>query len=287
MTDDEYYEDAMRKVKSLDDVVTIGIGHNSEAKIISGINSDLDDLMEIKRVYEEESKTSVEKSEGGREEVFMALGIKLLEGRKLHKSKNLFADWCNINLPNLMFHISDVERTALLWAAEFPDQRQEMSYKYPRVNTIRGAYNKWKEVQKELNAPPDDPDDETVVDTSGDTVVEGAGGTGGNTGAGDDENDLDTKVKRGIVVPAYRVDDAMGAIKGISELFNKRFEGTKEEAASVLMSELIKGCETDDIGLSIAKDYVKWFLSMKEVMDLAEPELRGFLNDQPKLKIVK
>ena len=52
----------------------------------------------------------------------------------------------------------------------------------------------------------------------------------------------------------------MGAIKGISELFNKRFEGTKQEAASVLMSELIKGCETDDIGLSIAKDYVKWFL---------------------------
>ena len=287
MTDDEYYEDAMRKVKSLDDVVTIGIGHNSEAKIISGINSDLNDLMEIKRVYEEESRTSVEKSEGGREEVFMSLGLKLLEGRKAHESDILFGDWCNDNFPNLSLHINKHEQASIVWAAEFPEQRQEMLDKYPRVNTTRGSHKKWKEEQEELNAPPDDPEDDTEVDTSGDITGDGAGGTGGNTGAGDDENDLDTKVKRGIVVPAYRVDDAMGAIKGISELFNKRFEGTKEEAASVLMSELIKGCETDDIGLSIAKDYVKWFLSMKEVMDLAEPELRGFLNDQPKLKIVK
>ena len=287
MTDDEYYEDAMRKVKSLDDVVTIGIGHNSEAKIISGINSDLNDLMEIKRVYEEESRTSVEKSEGGREEVFMSLGLKLLEGRKAHESDILFGDWCNDNFPNLSLHINKHEQASIVWAAEFPEQRQEMLDKYPRVNTTRGSHKKWKEEQEELNAPPDDPEDDTEVDTSGDITGDGAGSTGGNTGAGDDENDLDTKVKRGIVVPAYRVDDAMGAIKGISELFNKRFEGTKEEAASVLMSELIKGCETDDIGLSIAKDYVKWFLSMKEVMDLAEPELRGFLNDQPKLKIVK
>ena len=287
MTDDEYYKDAMEKAKSLDDVVTTGIGHNSEAKIISGINSDLDDLMEIKRVYEEESKTSVEKSEGGREEVFMSLGIKLLEGRNAHESDILFGDWCNDNFPNLSLHINKHEQASIMWAAGFPEQRQEMSDKYPRVNTTRGAYTKWKEEQKELNAPPDDPEDDTEVDNSGETGDGGAGSEGGNTGAGGDESDPDTKVKRGIVVPAYRVDEAMGAIKGISELFNKRFEGTKQEAASVLMSELIKGCETDDIGLSIAKDYVKWFLSMKEVMDLAEPELRGFLNDQPKLKIVK
>ena len=100
------------------------------------------------------------------------------------------------------------------------------------------------------------------------------------------EAKAEVKKRRNIVVPDYRVDDAMGAIKGISELFNKRFEGTKEEAASVLVSELIKGCETDDIGLSIARDYVKWFMSMKEVMDIAEPELMRFLNEQPNLKIV-
>jgi hypothetical protein len=191
MTDDEYYEEAMEKAKSLRDVVTIGIGHNSEAKIISGINSDLDDLMEIKKVYEEESKTSVEKSEGGREEVFMSLGIKLLEGRKLHKSKNFFADWCNHNFPNLGLHVSKNEQAAILWAAEFPEQHQEILDKYPRVNTTRGAYKKWKEEQEELNAPPDDPEDETEVDTDdtvGDKVNSGnnppPSGNSGGVGSG-------------------------------------------------------------------------------------------------------
>ena len=100
------------------------------------------------------------------------------------------------------------------------------------------------------------------------------------------EAKAEVKKRRNVVVPDYRVDDAMGAIKGIAELFNKRFAGTKEEAASVLVSELIKGCETDDIGLSIARDYVKWFMSLKEVMDIAEPTLSRFLNEQPNLKIV-
>ena len=100
------------------------------------------------------------------------------------------------------------------------------------------------------------------------------------------EAKAEVKKRRNVVVPDYRVDDAMGAIKGIAELFNKRFAGTKEEAASVLVSELIKGCETDDIGLSIARDYVKWFMSLKEVMDIAEPTLSRFLNEQPNLKVV-
>ena len=158
MTDDEYLEDAMEKAKSLGDVVTIGIGHNSEAKIISGINSDLDDLMEIKRVYDEESKTSIEKSEGGREEVFMSLGVKLLEGRKLHESDEDFGKWVCTNFPNLVHTLSRNESSAILWAAEFPEQRQEMLEKYPRVNTTRGAYTKWKEEQEE---PPSDTDGDT------------------------------------------------------------------------------------------------------------------------------
>ena len=106
------------------------------------------------------------------------------------------------------------------------------------------------------------------------------------TPEGYQEAKAEVKKRRNVVVPDYRVDDAMGAIKGIAELFNKRFAGTKEEAASVLVSELIKGCETDDIGLSIARDYVKWFMSFKEVMDIAEPTLSRFLNEQPNLKVV-
>jgi hypothetical protein len=106
------------------------------------------------------------------------------------------------------------------------------------------------------------------------------------TPEGYQEAKVEVKKRRNVVVPDYRVDDAMGAIKGIAELFNKRFAGTKEEAASVLVSELIKGCETDDIGLSIARDYVKWFMSLKEVMDIAEPTLSRFLNEQPNLRVV-
>ena len=106
------------------------------------------------------------------------------------------------------------------------------------------------------------------------------------TPEGYQEAKAEVRKRRNVVVPDYRVDDAMGAIKGIAELFNKRFAGTKEEAASVLVSELIKGCETDDIGLSIARDYVKWFMSFKEVMDIAEPTLSRFINEQPNLKVV-
>lgn len=107
-----------------------------------------------------------------------------------------------------------------------------------------------------------------------------------STPEGYKEAKKELKRRRDPVVPNYRIDEAMGAIKGISELYSKRYQGTKEEAASVLISELIRGCETDDIGLSIARDYVKWFLSLKEVLDTAEPELIQFLQEQPTLKLV-
>jgi hypothetical protein len=39
--------------------------------------------------------------------------------------------------------------------------------------------------------------------------------------------------------------------------------------------------------MSIARDYVKWFLEFKEVLDLAQPDLEAFLEDKPNLKVVK
>jgi hypothetical protein len=144
-----------------------------------------------------------------------------------------------------------------------PSQQDHASALGVHVNTV----NRWEADRKEITSDP-----ELAAKAT--------------TPEGYKEAKAEVKKRRNIVVPDYRVDDAMGAIKGISELFNKRFEGTKEEAASVLVSELIKGCETDDIGLSIARDYVKWFMSMKEVMDIAEPTLLRFLNEQPNLKIV-
>ena len=131
----------------------------------------------------------------------------------------------------------------------------------------RETVNRWEKDRKEMMSDPE------LAEMS-------------STLEGYKEAKKELKRRRDPVVPNYRIDEAMGAIKGISELYSKRYQGTKEEAASVLISELIRGCETDDIGLSIARDYVKWFLSLKEVLDTAEPELIQFLQEQTTLKLV-
>ena len=90
------------------------------------------------------------------------------------------------------------------------------------------------------------------------------------------------------VVPEYKLHEAMGALTGMAWLYAKNYKGTSEDAAQVLVDEIVSVCEDgDDIDLSIAKDRVKWFLEFKEALDYAEPKLREFLNDQPNLKIVK
>ena len=88
------------------------------------------------------------------------------------------------------------------------------------------------------------------------------------------------------VVPKYNVDEAMGAIKGISQMYGQQYEGTTTEASQVLLDRIMEGYDQDDVGLSIAKDYAKWFLSLKEVFDLVGPELEEFLADKPNLSIV-
>lgn len=89
------------------------------------------------------------------------------------------------------------------------------------------------------------------------------------------------------VVPNYNVHEAMGAIKGISQMFGQQYEGTTKEAAQVLLDNVMEGHDVDDIGLSIARDYSKWFLSLKQVFDLVGPELEEFLSDKPNLSVVK
>lgn len=102
----------------------------------------------------------------------------------------------------------------------------------------------------------------------------------------DHEEKKGEKKARKLIVPDYDVSTTLGAIKGMAEMFSKRYAGTHEDAASFLFSELTKGCEQDDIGMSIARDYVKWFLNFKEVLDMAQPSLEDFLEDRPKLKVV-
>jgi len=88
------------------------------------------------------------------------------------------------------------------------------------------------------------------------------------------------------IVPRYNVDEAMGAIKGISQMFGQQYQGTTTEAAQVLLDRVMEGYNQDDVGMSIARDYAKWFLSLKEVFDLVGPELEEFLADKPNLSIV-
>ena len=88
------------------------------------------------------------------------------------------------------------------------------------------------------------------------------------------------------IVPDYNVEEAMGAIKGISQMFGQRYTGETTDAAQVLLDRIMEGYDKDDIGLSIARDYAKWFLSLKQVIDLVGPELEQFLSDKPNLKLV-
>ena len=88
------------------------------------------------------------------------------------------------------------------------------------------------------------------------------------------------------IVPKYNIDEAMGAIKGIAQMYGQQYQGTTTEAAQVLLDRVMEGYDQDDVGMSIARDYAKWFLSLKKVYDLVGPELEDFLADKPNLKIV-
>lgn len=91
---------------------------------------------------------------------------------------------------------------------------------------------------------------------------------------------------RTLIVPDYDINEAMGAILGISMMYAKEYTGEPQDAAQVLLDRIMEGYDTDDIGLSMARDCAKWFLSLKKVMDLVEPELEDFLTDKPNLTVV-
>jgi hypothetical protein len=110
-----------------------------------------------------------------------------------------------------------------------------------------------------------------------------------------DDNDIDifdvveeVKARKASmpVVPPYNINEAMGAIKGIAQMYGQQYSGTTQDAAQVLLDKIMEEHDTDDIGLSIARDYAKWFLSLKSVIDLVGPELEDFLSDKPNLTVV-
>jgi len=57
-----------------------------------------------------------------------------------YESDKDFGKWCFFNFPNLKKQLDSNEISALIWAAEFPEQRQQMSEKYPRVRTTRSLH---------------------------------------------------------------------------------------------------------------------------------------------------
>ena len=56
-----------------------------------------------------------------------ALGV-----REQHKSKENFGKWISRNFPNLREVVSKDDQAAIIWAAEFPKNRQEISAKNSR-----------------------------------------------------------------------------------------------------------------------------------------------------------
>ena len=155
MDDDDYYNHLNEKVREhTEDVDASGLGHNSAALIIGRIKSTLDSLVKLEEEHEGALQALVDNQEEERESILLVLGRQLLSGRKPFEGENgklkdqrEFGKWCNRNFPNLREQVSGDERTAILWAAEFPEQHQDMLDKHSRVRTTRGLYAKWKEEQ--------------------------------------------------------------------------------------------------------------------------------------------
>jgi len=290
-----------------------GIGHNSEAEIIRSINNSVDQLIKSEEKFDKLQEELDKNKDEEQEPILLELGRSLYEGKKFTadpscgvEGKNpneRFNKWVIDNFPNLSeTTLNEHDQVAVIWAAEYPEDYLGVKDRYSRVRTIRGRHSKWKEEQK---ANKDDNTDNDVVDPDegGNDSKPGSGnnpsGQSGNTssdkpsgGSSGDSKDTPKgedkpKKPRPIHNPAYKIEDGMGCIKGVAESFCKEYTGTKEEAADVLFGMVVKGCESDSISMSISRDYAKWVLELKEVMDLAEPMLREFLNEEPELKVVK
>lgn len=162
--------------------ISDSIGHNSEADLICRISSTVDSLIKLEEEHKKSLQAFVDKQDDEREEILLILGRQLLVGRKRFEGDREFGQWCNRNFPNLRNNVDKDEQTAIIWAAEFPEKRQEMLDKYPRVRTSRGAYAKWKEEQKKLEEAFDTSDDNDDVVDNEDTPVTSTGSSGSSSG---------------------------------------------------------------------------------------------------------
>lgn len=250
------------------------LGHNSEAILIGRVKSTIDSLIKLGEEHEDEIQAVVDKQDDERETVLLVLGGQLLQGKK-GKSKENYGKWVSCNFPNLQDTVSDNDRTAIVWAAEFPEQRQEMADKYPRVRTARGAYAKWNEEVKAAKGSGKPP----TGDTSGN------GGSGKPEGSGnsnpppppsfDDENKPNKgKGKVNTDNPdttAVNVEATMIASSLIGVVTNMlMFESAKERAVG---REELASAIFDEIRTQSVDQ-----LTEEEVQDFIETKLKRTLN---------
>lgn len=133
-----------------------GIGHNSEAEIIRSINNYVDKLIKSEEKFEKLQEELDKNKEEEQEPILLELGSQLLKGRKPFEDDNGklrddkgFGSWITGNFPNLPEVLPDThDRSAVIWAAEYPEDYLDIKDRYSRVRTIRGRHAKWKEEQK-------------------------------------------------------------------------------------------------------------------------------------------
>ncbi|MDA7776763.1 hypothetical protein N8912_00705 [Rhodobacteraceae bacterium] len=108
---------------------------------------------------------SKDDQEEERETILLVLGRQLLEGRKLHEGDREFGKWCSRNFPNLREHVSFDEQVAIIWAAEFPEQRAMTA---AALANMTQADNQWsaKTNSSELKSTKDSADQLNVGTTA-------------------------------------------------------------------------------------------------------------------------
>jgi hypothetical protein len=234
----------------------------------------------------------VRKNLTGAVEHIIKAGKHLQEGRGMHDGDREFGRWCQKEFPDLKHgtrnnmmqlakrfgasqnfnYQTPISVLYELSAPSVPDDLAEgfLSSSEPvKVKDVQEAKSNYKEIQSE----PVFEDIKTELESGNITAFEAT------------ERVKERKASMP-VVPKYNVDEAMGAIKGIAQMYGQQYQGTTTEAAQVLLDRVMEGYDQDDVGMSIARDYAKWFLSLKEVFDLVGPELEDFLADKPNLSIV-
>lgn len=251
----------------------------------------LDQLMtKAERTLDDVAK-DVRKHLSGAVENIIKAGKALQEGRDMHPSNNTFHDWCKKEFPELKRHtrlnmmrvakkFGDVEMSlqqfsiSTLYELSAPSAAEELVDDFLSSESPV-SHSEVKEAKKEYKQIQEEPEYADLFEQVQQKEIT-------------PRQAIEQKRARMPVVPEYKLHEAMGALTGMAWLYAKNYKGTSEDAAQVLVDEIVSVCEDgDDIDLSIAKDRVKWFLEFKEALDYAEPKLREFLNDQPNLKIVK